>query len=318
MPVLMLNESEVQQLLTMDMALDGVEAGLRKIALDEGENITRNRARTDHAMLHILAASAKTLGYLGYKSYVTTKDGAHFHVGLYDGKSGDLLALMQADYLGQVRTGAASGIATKFLARDDATTLGILGSGKQARTQVEAICKVRSINRVHVYSPNVENRSKFAQEMSDRCQTEVIAVNDPESAVRNLDILVTATTSREPVLHGSWVAEGSHINAIGSNFRGKVEVDVPTIQACSHIFVDSKAQARIEAGDFFPAIDENILEWSDVRELGKVLIGRYNGREHPHEITLFKSLGIAIEDVAVAGAVYQKAIEQNVGRQWEW
>src|SRR5262245_43897724 len=166
MPVLLLNEDEVRQLLTMDEALEAVEQALRKMALDEAVNIPRSRAQTDHAMLHVLSGAAKSLGVMGYKAYATSRRGTNFHVGLYDGKSGALVALMHADYLGQVRTGAASGVATKYMARPDASTLGIFGSGKQARTQVQAIAKVRKISRVHVYSTNEEHRRQFAQEMS--------------------------------------------------------------------------------------------------------------------------------------------------------
>src|SRR5258708_5568494 len=130
MPVLLLSENDVRQLLTMEMALEAVEQGLRKMALDESHNIPRARAQTDHAMLHIMAASAKTLGVMGYKVYATSKKGGQFHAGLFDGKTGALLALMQADYLGQVRTGAASGVATEYMARPDASEVGIYGSGR--------------------------------------------------------------------------------------------------------------------------------------------------------------------------------------------
>src|SRR4051794_526518 len=211
MAVRLLTEDDVRHLLTMEDALDAVEAGLRKMALDEAFNISRGRVQTDHTMLHLMGAAAKSLGFLGYKSYTTGRKGNHFHVGLYDGKSGALVALIHADYLGQVRTGAASGVATKFMARPDAATLGIYGSGKQARTQVQAICKVRKISRVHVYSPHEESRRRFAEEMSVVCQTEVLPVSHPELAAREMDIVVTATTSREPVLHAPWVAQGTHI-----------------------------------------------------------------------------------------------------------
>src|SRR5439155_2346953 len=172
MPVLLLNEDEVRQLLTMEMALAAVEAGLRKLALDEGVNVPRARAQTDHAMLHSMAASATTLGYMGYKCYATSRRGSHFHVGLYDGKTAALVCLIQADYLGQIRTGAASGVATQYMARPDASEVGLFGTGKQARTQLQAVCKVRKIRRVQVYSRNEENRARFAAETSDACQTE--------------------------------------------------------------------------------------------------------------------------------------------------
>src|SRR5712692_1334078 len=141
MPVLLLTEEDVRQLLTMEMALEAVEDGLRRMALDEAQNIARARAQTDHAMLHIMAASAKSLGVMGYKAYATSRKGTHVHLGLYDGRTGALLCLMQADYLGQLRTGAASGVATQYMARPDASEVGIYGSGKQAATQLLAVCK---------------------------------------------------------------------------------------------------------------------------------------------------------------------------------
>src|SRR6266446_5866030 len=199
MPVLLLTEEDVRQLLTMEMALAAVEEGLRKMALDEVQNIPRARCQTDHAMLHVLSAAAKSLGVMGYKVYATSRKGQHFHVGLYDGKSGALLALMQADYLGQIRTGAASGVATEYMGRPDASEVGLFGSGKQARTQLQAICKVRKIQHVHVYSPDEERRRRFAAEMSEVCQTEVEPVPRPEMATEDKDIIITATTSREPV-----------------------------------------------------------------------------------------------------------------------
>src|SRR5580693_1919304 len=149
--VLMLNEDEVRRLLTMDMALETVEQGLRKMALDEAHIIPRHRAVTDHAMLHVMAATAKSMGVMGAKVYATSRKGPpQFLVTLFDGKTGVLLALIQADYLGQMRTGAASGIATKYMARPDACEVGLFGSGQQARTQIEAICKVRKVRRVAV------------------------------------------------------------------------------------------------------------------------------------------------------------------------
>jgi ornithine cyclodeaminase/alanine dehydrogenase-like protein (mu-crystallin family) len=313
--VLLLNENDVRHLLTMDMALEAVEAGLRKLALDEAQNVPRARVQTDHAMLHTMAAAAKGLGVMGAKIYATSRrNGAHFHFVLFDGKTGNLLCMMQADYLGQVRTGAASGVATQYMARPDATEVGVFGSGKQARTQIQAICKVRRIRQVHVYSPNEERRKKFAQEMSDVCQTEVVAVSHPEMAAEKKDIVITATTSREPVLNGIWLAEGTHVNAIGSNFLGKAEVDVVTFRRAAAVVVDSKDQARVEAGDFQQALDDGTLHWSNIRELGQYIVGRYTARRHPEDITVFKSLGIAIEDVAVAARVYARARAEGVGR----
>ncbi len=318
MPVLFLTEADVRELLTMELALEAVEDGLRRLALDEGHNIPRARSQTDHAMLHVMSASAKTLGVMGYKSYATSRHSTNFHVGLYDGKNGALLALIQADHLGQMRTGAASGVATQYMARPDASEVGLFGSGKQARTQLLAICKVRNIRRVQVYSPNEEHRRQFAAEMSDACKTEVIPVPRPEMAAEDKDIVITATSSREPVLNGHWIAEGTHINAIGSNFLGKAELDAVAVRRCDSIVVDSKDQARLEAGDFAQPLEEGSIHWADIHDLGQVIVGRFTGRAHPQDVTLFKSLGIALEDIAVAARVVAKARAAGVGKSIEW
>ncbi|MFQ3593665.1 MAG: ornithine cyclodeaminase family protein [Gemmataceae bacterium] len=318
-PFLYLTEDDVRDLLSMDLALEAVEAGLRKMALDEAHLIPRQRVVTDHAVLHSMGAAAKSLGVMGTKIYSTTRKGhAQFLVTLFDGKTGHLVALIQADFLGQMRTGAASGIATRVMADPQAAEIGIIGSGKQARTQVEAICKVRPIRRVSVYSPNTEHREAFARELSAQLGIEVVPVSSAEEAVRGKPIVVTATTSRDPVLKGEWLAPGTHINAIGSNMLGRSELDVETFRRCEVVIVDSKDQARTEAGDFQQAIEQGVLHWPEIQELGLVLLGRYPGRKRPEGITLFKSLGIAIEDVAVAGRVLQQARAKGRGQELNW
>ncbi len=318
MPILFLSEEDVRHLLTMEMALEAVEEVLRKMALDEAQNVPRSRCQTDHAMLHVMSSAAKSLGCMGYKAYGTSKQGANFHVGLFDGRSGNLQALIQADYLGQMRTGAASGVATQYMARPDAEEVGLFGSGKQARTQIMAICKVRHIRRVQIYSPNDENRRNFAVEMSDVCQVEIQPVPRPEMAAQDKDIVITATNSREPVLAGHWLAEGTHLNVVGANFRAKAEVDAVSVRRCDSIAVDSKEQARIEAGDLVLALEEGFVQWADVHELGQVVVGRYTGRAHAQDITMFKSIGIALEDLAVASRLYAKAQAVGIGKMIDW
>jgi ornithine cyclodeaminase/alanine dehydrogenase-like protein (mu-crystallin family) len=314
MPVLYLTEDDVRQVLTMEMALDAVETGLKKVALDEAVNVPRARCQTDHSMLHTMSAAGKTLGIIGFKAYITNRRGSHFHVHLFDGRTGEHLAWMQADVLGQFRTGAASGVATKYLARADAARVGLFGSGKQARTQLLALCKVRSIKSARVWSPSEERRTRFAAEMTRECQVEVVPASGPEEAVQRQDIVVTATTAREPVFSGDWLAEGTHLNVIGSNFLGKSEIDMRTIRRANKIVVDSKDQARIEAGDLLPAVEEGSLHWANVPELGQIVTGRFPARENEKEITLFKSLGLAIEDIATAGKVYAAAKAQGLGK----
>ncbi len=314
MPVLMLSEQDVRDVLTMEMAMEAVEEVLRRMGLEEAENLPRHRCRTDRVMLHLMAGATKTMNYLGYKAYSTSKAGARFHVGLFDGHNGELLALIQADYLGQMRTGAASGVATQYMARPDAEEVGLYGSGKQARTQAWAVSKARKLRRIQVYSPTEENRRKFAEEMTELCQCPVEPVKRPELACEDKDIVLTATNSREPVLHGNWIDEGAHLNVIGSNFWSKTEVDSVAVRRCDSLAVDSKEQARLEAGDFREALEEGSIHWSDIHELGHIIVGRFTGRARPQDVTLFKSLGIALEDVAVASRVYEKAKENGVGK----
>jgi len=317
--VLLLTEDEVRRLLTVEMAMEAVEQGLRKMALDEAQNVPRSRVQTDHSMLHNMSAAIKTMGVMGAKTYATSRrGGARFVVQLFDGKTGALLSLMQADYLGQMRTGAASAVATQYMARPDSVELGLFGTGKQARTQLLAVCKVRKIRRVQVYSPNEEHRKAFAAEMSGLCQTEVQPVARPEQAAENKDVIITATSSRDPVLFGHWISQGTHINAIGSNFSVKAELDATAVRRCDSIVTDSKDQARLEAGDLLQAQEEGSFRWADVRELGQVIVGRYTARRQPQDVTLFKSLGIAIEDVALAARVYARAQAEGVGRVIDW
>lgn len=315
MPVLYLTEADIGRLASMDLALDAVAAAFRKIGCDEAENIPRRRCQTDQAMLHVLPASAKTLGALGFKAYTTTKKGARFHVTLYDAKTGEMTALIEADLLGQFRTGAASGIATKKLARTDASTLGCIGSGKQARTQILAVCKVRKIKQATVYSPDADRCRAFAAAVSAEAGVEVVPVTNPEAAVTGKDIVITATSSREPVLQGAWLAEGCHVNLIGSNFLAKSEADVDVFRRAAMVTVDSKEQARLEAGDFVAALGAGVLQWSDVIEFAPLLVGRYPGREDPQAITVFKSLGLGIEDVALAARLLDLAKQQGLGRE---
>jgi ornithine cyclodeaminase/alanine dehydrogenase-like protein (mu-crystallin family) len=265
-------------------------------------------------MLHMLPAAAKTLGVIGFKAYVTTRGGAKFHVTIYDGKTGEMLSIMQADYLGQMRTGAASAVATKYLARKEAGAAGIFGSGKQARTQLLGISRVRKLARAVVYSSSEDRRNAFAREMSATCGIEVVPATTPEQAARGLDVICTATSSREPVLFGNWLSPGQHINAVGSNYLGKTEIDVEVVKRSNVIVIDSKDQGRLEAGDLVAALDQGIVEWIDIAELGRVVAMRAPGRQSAEDITLFKSLGLGLEDIAVAIKVYHKAKEAGIGR----
>lgn len=314
MPILYLTEAEVARVLTIDLALETTAAAFRKLALDEAVNNTRQRCQTDHVLLHVLPAAAKTLGAIGFKAYTSSKHGVQFHVTLFDPKLGGITAILEADLIGQFRTGAASGVATKKLARADASTVGMFGTGKQARTQLLAVCKVRKIKTAYVYGRDAERRKAFAAELSAETGVEVVPVEKPEEAAKGRDIVCTATSAREPVLFGEWVSAGQHINLIGSNFLGKTETDVEVFRRTTLVSVDSKEQAKLEAGDFVEPTKAGVLQWSDVLEFAPLFVGRYPGRESPQDVTLFKSLGLGIEDIALAVKVVELAKQQGLGR----
>jgi ornithine cyclodeaminase/alanine dehydrogenase-like protein (mu-crystallin family) len=299
----------------MDLALEAVAAAFRKLALDEAVNIPRQRCQTDHVMLHVLPAAIKTLGAIGYKAYSTSKAGAKFHITLFDSKQGGMSAILEADLIGQFRTGAASGVATKKLARGDASTVGCIGTGRQARTQLMAVCKVRPVKTVHVYGRDADRRNSFAEQMATEIGVDVKPVEKAEDAVKGRDIVITATSSREPVLFGEWVSSGQHLNLIGSNFISKAEADIEVFRKAAVVSVDSKDQAKAEAGDFVAALNAGILHWSEIYDFAPLLVGRYPGRESPEDVTIFKSLGLGVEDIALATRVVDLARQKGLGRE---
>ncbi len=309
-----LRESDVEKLATMDVAIEAIEQAFKLQGEQNVDNAPRRRCRTGQGLLHVMSASLPTLGYAGLKSYTTVAGAYRFTVLLYTG-DGQLAAVIEANKLGQLRTGAASAIATKYMARPESARLGILGTGFQARAQIQAICSVRSINSIAAYSRDPEKRAKFCSEMTELVGISVQPAATPEAAAREMDIVVTATDSKEPVLKGEWLSKGAHINAIGANFISKQEVDVETVRRCACVVVDSCEQAMLESGDLAGAAKEDAFYWEDARELGLVVVGDFPGREDESEITLFESQGIALEDVALAARIYEQAMKAGVGER---
>jgi ornithine cyclodeaminase/alanine dehydrogenase-like protein (mu-crystallin family) len=312
---LLIREEHVTELLSINTAIDAVEEVLRDQAEGQATNRPRYRVAMPASQLHVMAAGDKRLNVTGLKAYTASRKGARFLVLLYDAESGDMLAMIEADRLGQMRTGAASGVATKYMARTDADTVGIYGTGWQAESQLMAVCAVRQINSIKVYGRNAERREGFARKMTALLRVEVTAAGSPEEAARGQSIVITATSAREPVLKGEWIDPGTHLNVVGSNFLAKAEVDVETIKRASIIAVDSIEQSRIEAGDLMPAIERGVISWESVTELGRIVAGRDPGRKSNDDITLFKSNGIALEDISAALRVYNRARERGVGEE---
>jgi alanine dehydrogenase len=313
---LILREDDVRALLTMPLALEAVETAFQRLA--DGSAVMHSRQRLHppgQAYLHYMAAADSTGGMMGLKMYTSSRHGLRFLVPLFDTRGGDLLALIEGNYLGQMRTGAASGVATRLMARTDACRAGILGTGLQARTQLEALARVRQMESVRVYSRNADRRVRFVAEMSAKLNLAIDSVENPEAAVREMDIVVTATNASESVLEGRWLASGTHINAIGANFPNKRELDAVAVNRAEIIAADSVAQSREEAGDLIQAFAENPDEWNRVIELAEIVAGRRSGRNGADQITLFKSNGIAIEDIVTAERVYAAAIEKGIGQK---
>jgi ornithine cyclodeaminase/alanine dehydrogenase-like protein (mu-crystallin family) len=318
---LLLIESDVRSLLTMSIALAAVEESFLHLA--DGSAVVHSRQRLhpkEGAYLHYMAAADSITGYMGMKLYTSARSGLRFVVPLFRTGTGELVALLEADYLGQMRTGAASGIATKFLAREDARNVGIVGTGLQARTQIEAVAAVRKLEHIRAFGRNPERRAQFCTEMSARLGLRVDPAPSAEEAVRGADIVIAATSSSSPVVLGEWLSPGMHINAIGANFPQKRELDDAAVARASLIAVDSIAQSRQEAGDLIQAFAADEASWSAVRELADIVAGRIRRRSSDDEITLFKSNGIAIWDVAVAARVFELAEEKQLGTRiplWE-
>ena len=311
---LLLTEDDVAQVLTMPAAVDAVEEALRHLSAGAAENLPRRRLRTPSGALHLMAGSAPGLGYLGVKAYTTFAGVARFVVLLYDAHDGRLLALIQADRLGQIRTGAASGVATRHLALADAATVGFFGTGWQARSQLEAVRTVRSIRLVKAYGRDRERREAFCREMTALLGIEVRPAERPEEVVEGSRIVVTATASAQPVFDGRHLEAGTHVNAMGSNSLLKREVDEVAVLRADLVVVDSIEQAKLESGDLLGPIERGQLSWAAIRELDDVVAGRV-GRRTREEITLFESHGLGLEDVAAAARTYELARERGFGLQ---
>jgi ornithine cyclodeaminase/alanine dehydrogenase-like protein (mu-crystallin family) len=311
---LLLREEEVQALLSVGDAIEALERTFRAQAEGRAVNLPRQRVRWPGGTLHVMAAGDLGSGYVGLKAYTAVGGQTRFVVLLFHAESGELLAIIEADRLGRLRTGAATGLATRYLARPDARVVGMIGAGRQAATQLMAVCAVRPIAEARVYSPTPERRAAFAHRMRETLGIPVQAVERPEAAVEGADILITITSAREPVLRGAWLRPGVHLNAAGSNALLRRELDEEAIARTDLIVIDSRAQGQIEAGDFLEPLERGRLQWERVYELRDVVAGRV-GRAHPEQITLFKSLGIALEDVAVAAVAYERARAQGAGER---
>jgi alanine dehydrogenase len=312
---LFLDEQQVTDIMTMKMAIAAVEEALKQHGLGTAINNPRTRVRLPTGQLHMMGAALPTVGVIGYKAYTAFRGKARFHVMLYSTDTGELLALLQADRLGQMRTGAATGVATKYMARADARSVGIFGTGWQARSQLEAVCAVRQIQAIKAFGRDATRRQTFCAEMTQRLRIPVEPADTAEAAVNGTDVVITSTNAREPVFDGNWLEPGAHVNAIGSNALIRREVDDTTVRRSALIVVDSKEQARLECGDLLGPLERGLIHWEQVCELGDVVAGFIPGRRQASDVTLFESHGLAIWDLAAGMAVYDAAKAKGIGRE---
>ncbi len=310
---LVLTEADVTALLPMSVALEAAEEVFRWQGEGRLTNRSRVRLPVPGGLLHVMAAALPEGRVMGLKAYATVRGGAKFVVLLFSAETGALLAVIEADRLGQMRTGAASGVATKHLARADADRVGCYGTGWQAGSQLEAVCAVRPVREVRVYGRDPERRKRFAESLAQTLAVPVVPADRPEAAAEGASILVTITSSKTPVLEGAWIEAGAHVNAAGSNALARAEIDVEAVRRASLIVTDSLEQAQVECGDLVAAIEQGVIGWDAVHELGEIVAGKHPGRQRASDITLFESQGVAMEDVAVAVRVVARARAQGIG-----
>jgi alanine dehydrogenase len=304
---LYLCESDVEALLSPADAVAVVERCFERIGRGAVENRPRYRIRLEEGHLHVMGAADLELGVAGVKTYAAFGEGARFVVALYAADRPELLALIEADRLGQRRTGAASAVAAKHLSGPDPASLGVIGCGWQAESQVECIrAAVPTIERVVVFCRDEKRRADFCR----RFAAEPAEYNRDAA---EQDIVVTITTSRDPVLRGEWLRPGALVCAAGANRLQARELDNAVVERASFVCCDSREQAEIEAGDLVEPVERGVLDWLEVHELAEVVGGQVAGRQHSEDIVLFKSLGIAAEDLAVAKLVLDRALDQGLG-----
>lgn len=304
---LYLTESDVSSLLEPADAVEAIEECFRRMARGAVDNAPRRRLRLEEGSLADMAASDRELGVAGGKLYTASPAGATFVVCLFDAEKSELAAVIEADQLGRLRTGAASGVAARFLAREGARTLGVLGCGHQAVTQVACVrAAVPSIERVVAYCRTPERLAEFCERVDA----------EPGESHRDSgaqDVVVTMTNSPDPVLRGEWLAPGALVIAAGANVASRRELDNAVLERASFVCCDSLETARLESGDLTEPIQAGVLDWLEVHELHEVVSGEVAGRQSASDVVVFKSNGIAAWDIALAAEALRRAREQGVG-----
>ena len=312
---LLLREADVENLLTMPMTLELIERVHREHSTGNAIDVPRERTRLPKAALHILQGAVPSAGVFGYKAYTSSREGVRFLVHMFSAENGRLEGVVEANHLGMMRTGAAGGVAAKWLARPDAKVVGIFGSGWQSQGQLEALAHVRKLERVKVFSRTAEKVAKFCDRMRRKLSLDVVPAASAQDCVKGSDIVVTITTSATPVFDGEWIAPGTHVNAAGSNSLLRQEIDETTVRKADPVVVDSRPSAIKEAGDLLPALEKGRLHPGALVELGEVIAGIRPGRTSPDQVTLFESQGMAMQDLIIAAELVRLARGRGMGEE---
>lgn len=315
---LFLKDEDVAQCVTMDAMLEAIESMQRQYGDGQAHNMTRRKIIADSGMLSVMGGGLFHQGLLGVKTYTVVKGAYSFQVSLYDANTGELLLYTQANRLGQLRTGATTGVAVKHLANPGDATVGIIGTGGQAPTQLEALSKVRGIKKIKAYSRTQERREEFACRMTDTMGVEVSAVASNEDAVRDCDIVLCIAATMDPVVEGAWLKDGSTLIGAGPTTWRAREVDEAVITRAGKLIVDSTEQAAIEAGDLCSAVDKGIIQWSKVHELRHIVSGAVTGRDSKDQLVYAKIMGTGVADVAAAKLAYDSAKAAGLGTEMDW
>ena len=306
---LYLTEQDVAELLAPADAVEAIEACFRRLAAGGVENRPRYRLGLEHGALAVMAAADLELGYAGAKVYTGFAEGARFVVLLFRADSPEVVAVIEADKLGQLRTGAASGVAAKYLAAGSATSLGVIGCGWQAETQVACIrAALPQVERVVAFCRTEERLRAF-------CEQNGAEPGESHQDPAVCDVVVTATTSKDPVLRGEWLRSGSLVCAVGANDGRRRELDNVVVERAAFVCCDSVEDAKLESADLIEPVTSGVLDWLEVHELQEVVAGEVAGRQTDEDVVVFKSNGLAAWDVAVAAAVVERARSAGAGRE---
>ncbi|MEN9782678.1 MAG: hypothetical protein RJA24_21 [Pseudomonadota bacterium] len=314
--VLFLNEDNVKELITMPLALEQVERALKDRALGKATDLPRTRVQTTAGIQHVLQACAPELGYIGFKYYFSPpgKRGATY-VHLINMQTGKLEAIVEGVLLGMTRTGAASGVASKYLANPGASVVAQLGAGYQGMGQLEAVVTALNIREAHIYARTRDKLEVWCKKMGDKLGIPVIAAASAAEAIKGAHVVNIMTKSTTPVIDGDWLQPGQHVNAAGSNALSRAEIDAKTVARCKLITVDARGTARNECGDLIAAVETGKLSWDTLPEIGEVIAGRVPGRANKDDITLYESHGMGIQDIYTAAKLVELARARKVGTE---